>query len=189
MQNIEKVIAWFGNRGIEVKKSHLKKWLILGDRLYWVPNNDKCAPEISTDIDGNVNCCSMNSLCFEIQDEMPFENSPLKHSNEHKNKPVSVEPDRVQLVKAIMDVKELQKNIDDIVPQAMKMSLTTRKWELDSMLAMLNSLWGDVMRFAPGLIFNDVPNQLPAAQAKLWLMVIGKAEKHIASLLLELQDL
>jgi hypothetical protein len=99
MQSFKFVQNWFGSRGLEVKRSHFKKWLISGDRLYWVPNNKTCIPEMSTDYEGTVNICSLNSLYFEIDNEVSFTHSPFIIKT-LRQKP-KVKPDSIQLREAI----------------------------------------------------------------------------------------
>ena len=106
-QNIDYVVNWFGNRGIEVKKSHFKKWLIVGDRLYWITKESDSVPcEIASDNPLVVYMCNLNSLYFEIEDEINFKDSPLAHRKLYKDSKVTVLPDSVQLLKAIQEDQE-----------------------------------------------------------------------------------
>lgn len=103
-QNIEYVINWFGNRGIEVKKSHFKKWIILGDRLYWITKDSDSVPcEIASDNPLIVYMCSLNSLYFEIEDEINYKDSPLAHRKHYKNAKITALTDSVQLLNALKE--------------------------------------------------------------------------------------
>jgi hypothetical protein len=87
-----------------------------------------------------------------------------------------------------MDIKTLEKIIQDTVTQAHAMTEANKKWELDKMLKSLNIVWIDTMRLGSVYMFKNINNPLPISQVKLWTTVIWKAEVYVASLILAQDD-
>lgn len=68
---------WFGNRGIPLKKGDIKEWCYDGNFLYFTCGKNADETITPCDGDNNVMVCVLDSICYECDHEMDYQESPF----------------------------------------------------------------------------------------------------------------
>jgi hypothetical protein len=85
--SFKRIQHWFGDRGIRLQRSYLKKYGNNNNYIYWMPNNQACNNSLNGDgtffsseydLDNTVLWAIIRSDCFEVEDETYVDKVPFE---------------------------------------------------------------------------------------------------------------